>query len=171
MASRVLVVGIGLVVLIILFVFIKGLLSGGGNKEAMLHVVQDQQEIIHLTKGAGQQQTISEANKNFAVTAQLSITSQQSQLKKYLIKQEHLKLNLKDINLKVSSTLDTNLANAAAASTYDSTFRDIMKAQLANYKTALSIAYKQTPGPNGQKLLKDDYTSASLLLEQLTAGD
>lgn len=170
MMSRLLIVGIGLIILIVAFAVIKGLLSGGGNKAAMLHVVQDQQEIIHLTTAASQVTSISTTNKNFAVTANLVVTSQNSQLVSYLQKQ-HQKISLQQMNLKVSPTLDANLTTAAAANTYDQTFKDIMASQLTDYEAALKLAYSQTSGPVGRGLLKDDYNSAQLMQQQLASTD
>jgi hypothetical protein len=168
MLSRILVVGVGLIVLIIAFSIIKGLVSGGGNSAALLHVAQDQQAILHLTTAAAQQQGISGTNLNFAVTSNLVITSEKSQLLSYVTKQ-HQKISQKQLILKVKSSLDTQLTNAAAASTYDLTFQDIMKSQLADYQSALKFAYKQTTGVNGRKLLTADYNSAVLLTQQLSA--
>jgi hypothetical protein len=165
--SRILVVAVGLIILIIAFTVIKGLVSGGGNKAALLHVAQNQQELIHLSTAAAQLQTISADNKNFALTTQLVLTSQKGQLLAYL-KQQKQKIDVKQLNLKVSATLDTQLANAAASSTYDATFADVMKSQLIAYQSALKVAYSQTAGANGRKLLNEDYTSARLLLQQLS---
>ncbi len=168
MLSRILIVGAGLIILLIAFSIIKGVLSGGGNKAAMLHVVQDQQEIVHLSTAAALVPSISTTNKNFAVSASLVVSSQKSQLLTYLLKQ-HQKVSLKELHLKVSPSLDAQLTSAAAASTYDLTFRDDMNSQLTDYRAALQLAYKQTPGANGRKLLSEDYSSAVLLQQQLTA--
>lgn len=170
MLSRILIVGVGLIILITAFSIIKGVLGGGGNKAAMLHVAQDQQEIIHLTTPAIQIPNISTANKDFAVSANLVVTSQQSQLVTYLQKQ-HQKIPLSQLNLKVSPTLDTSLKMAAASSTYDQTFKDIMNSQLTDYESALKLAYSQTTGPIGRTLIKEAYNSATLLQQQLTALD
>jgi hypothetical protein len=167
MLSRILVVGVGLIVLIVAFSIIKGLISGGGNSAALLHVAQDQQAILHLTTAAAQQQGISSTNLNFAVTSNLVITSEKSQLLGYVTKQ-HQKISKKQLILKVKPALDTQLATAAAASTYDLTFQDIMKSQLDDYQSALKFAYKQTNGAIGRKLLTDDYNSAVLLTRQLS---
>lgn len=170
MLSRILVVGVGLIVLIVAFTIIKGLISGGGNSAALLHVAQDQQAILHLTTAAAQQQGISNTNLNFAVTSNLVITSEKSELLSYVSKQ-HQKISRKQLILKVKPSLDTQLTNAAAASTYDTTFQDIMKSQLADYQSALKLAYKETTGANGRKLLTADYNSAVLLTQQLTAAN
>ena len=169
MIKRILIVGVGLIVLIIAFVIIKGLVSGGGNSAAMLIVVQDQQELIHLSTAAAIQPNISSSNKNFALTTQLVITSEQSQLRTYLAKQGQ-KITLKQRNLKISSAIDSQLTSAITSNSYDTTFQSVMKSQLTNYATALQVAYKQSPGTNARKLLTSQYNSAVLLQQQLSTA-
>src|SRR6185437_13120558 len=53
-AGRLAVVLGVLLVLVIIFVIIKGLLGGSSNQPALTSVAQDQQEIIHLVSSAGQ---------------------------------------------------------------------------------------------------------------------
>ena len=168
MLSRTLIVGAGLVILLIAFVIIKSILVGGGNGAALLTVAQDQQAIVHLTTSASQQPGISSDNLNFAVTSRLVILSQQQQLLTYAKKQSQ-KISPKQLALKVKPSIDAQLVTAAAATTYDSTFDNIMKSQLTDYQSALQLAYKQTKGTNGRNLLSTEYSSATLLLQQLSA--
>jgi hypothetical protein len=164
----------GLLVLLILFVIIKGLLSGGGNTAALTAVAQDQQEMIHiLTNGAGtsgsqQQAVLSSDNQNFAATAQVSLTSAQSQLLTYM-KNNGKKVSTKALSSGVSPSIDQQLTTAAGNSTYDSTFKGIMQTQLKNYETAINTAYKQTSGTKGRQLLIEEYNGAQLLLTQLNS--
>lgn len=158
----------GLVVLLILFIVIKGLLSGGGNLPLFVSVAQDQHELIHLATNASQQQGITTTDQNFAATAQLSLTSAQSVTVKYLVANGN-KISLKVLSLKVSTATDAQLTAAAAATTYDQTFQAIMKAKLTTYVSSLQQTYKQTTGKNGRALLNNDYNQAQLLLTQLNA--
>ncbi|MEO7364276.1 MAG: hypothetical protein ABIV43_02085 [Candidatus Saccharimonadales bacterium] len=169
--SRVLIASIGLIILIIAFAIIRGLLSGGDNQDAMLRVTQQQQAIIHLTTAASQQQTISSTNRNFAISATLVVTSQQKQLLAYLRTVEKQKISASDLSLKVSASLDKQLTDSLTSNTYDTTFSSILQAQMAAYQSALKVAYAQTTGPNGQKLLNEDYQSATLLLQSLQAAN
>lgn len=166
MLSRILITGVGLLILLILFIFIKGIVTGGGNKAAMLNVVQYQQQIIHVTTVAGQEQSISAANKTAVVSTGLVITSQQAELLQYLSSTGQ-KITLKQKNLKVSTKLDKQLTDSLASGTYDSTLQSILSSELTNYSSALKLATAQTGGPKGKKLLNNDYTSANLLLTQL----
>jgi len=165
---RVAIVVGGLLVLLILFLIIKGVLSGGGNTDALINVAQDQQEIIHVTTNAtGNTQTgLSTTNQNFAVTAQASLTSDQQQLITYLANNGH-KVKDKTLSLKISADLDQQLQTAATNSTYDSTFKQTMQNLLSDYQQALRTAYQQTTGPKGRALLSDQFNASKLLLQQL----
>jgi hypothetical protein len=165
--KRVLVACGALFGLIVLIIIIKGLLGGGTDFTSFITVAQDQQELIHLSTNATQQQGLDTTSQNFAITAQLSLTSAQAQLLTYL-KGNHQAVSAKVLNAKVSASLDSQLTTAASNSTYDSTFQQIMQNQLASYQQALSGAYK-TAGPVGKKLLSSDYNDAQLLLKQINS--
>lgn len=162
----------GLLVLLIIFAVMKSLLSGGGNTQILVTVAQDQQEMIHILSGTGQngqqQAVLSASNQNFAATAQLSLTSAQTQLITYM-KTNGKKASTKTLSLKVSPATDQQLTTAASNSTYDTTFKQIMQSKLTNYESALNAAYKQTKGPKGRKLLINEYKGAQLLLTQLNS--
>jgi hypothetical protein len=158
----------GLLVLLILFLIIKGFLSGGGNTDALTTVAQDQQQIIHLATNATQQTALSPDNLAFSETAQITMTSAQTQLVSYLRTNGH-KVGVKTLSLKVSTNLDTELKTAAGNSTYNDTFKQTMRSQLNDYQQALREAYKQTSGPKGRKLLSNQFTGSQLLLQQLNA--
>jgi hypothetical protein len=164
--SRILIVAGGLILLIIVFSIIKGVLGGGGNQAALALVVADQQEIIHLTTAAAQQPNISSADQNFAITSKLVITSEQTQLLKYMAQQQQ-KVSDKQLRLKVSAAVDKQLLSSVASSTYHQTLQEVMKSLLTDYATALQVAYKQSSGVNGRNLLKAEYNSAQLLQRQL----
>jgi hypothetical protein len=170
MPIRIAVVVGGLLILIIVFSIIRSVLSGGGNTPALTTVAQDQQEIIHLTQNAtqGQQISLSTTNQNFAVTADASLTSAQSQLLDYMKANGH-KVKLKTLDLEISTTLDTQIKTAITNSTYDSTFKSIMQNQLSDYQQALRSAYQQTSGAKGRKLLSDQFNGAQLLIKQLNS--
>jgi hypothetical protein len=163
-------VGGGLVVLLILFSIVKGLLGGGSNLTPFISIAQDQQELIHLTTNATQQQSQGQSmttiDQNFAITSQLSITSAQAAIIKYMATNGK-KVNTKTLSLRINTATDTQLTGSAAAGNYDQTFQAIMKDKLVAYSNGLKQAYKQTSGPKGRTLLADDYRQAQLLLVQL----
>lgn len=166
LAVRIMLFSGGLLVLLVGFVVIKNVLSGSSSLPGIVTVAQDQQAILHVLDGAGQQNDLSSSSQNFIATANLTLNSSQSDTIGYLSKNGH-KLNKKEIGLKISSSTDAQLQSAQTAGTYDSTFKQVMTAKLNAYVTDLQSAYTQTDGPVGQSLLSDQYDQAKLLLIQL----
>lgn len=167
MPIRIAIVVGGLLVMLIIFLVLKGIFSGGGNTEALLGVGQDQQQLIHLATNATEQEGLSSANRAFAVTTEVTLTSAQQQLVTYLANNGK-KVDAKTLGLKVSAPLDEQLKTAAASSTYNTTFKQTMETQLKSYQQALREAYNQTSGPKGRELLTEQFDGSSLLLRQLT---
>lgn len=167
MPMRLLVAVGGLVVIIVLFAVIKSAFSGsGGNyKQAMLGVVQEQYALKHYA-GEGVQSANSGDLKNFAVTAQASLASEESQAITYLSNNGY-KVNNKQIPLKASKATDEQLAASVSASNFDATFSEVMKNELTMYQQNLKQAYTQVKGTKGRALLNEDYKASQLLLEQL----
>lgn len=165
MAVRIAVILGGLLLLLVLFVIFKNLLSSKPKLDSYVTVAQDQQELIHLSTNSAQQQDLSTNNQNLASTAQLSLSSGQAQVVKYLAN-NGLKAPAKTLGLKVSKSLDQQLVSAEAAGTYNQTFQSIMKNQLNTYMNDMKLAYNQNKGKKGRALLNNQYTQATLLLQQ-----
>jgi hypothetical protein len=175
MPSRIALVLGGLLVLVVIAILIKNVLGGGQaiDVPAMVSVSQDQQELLHLfsdTTNITGNQTLSISNQNFVATGQLAISSEQSQLISYLKENGH-KISTTQLGLKISSTVDNQITASVTASTYDSTFIQIMQTELATYKQDLAVAYNNTKGPRGRALLKSDYAGAVLLIKQINSPD
>jgi competence protein ComGC len=173
--KRILLVLAALLLLVIILSAVKSALFTNPNGPAFLSVVQDQQELLHLSNNALQQQqaaqgavSLSAASQNFASTTQVSITSAEKSLLTYM-SQQHMKADPKKINLKVSSAVDAQLTAAANAGTYDQTYQQIMQSEMATYQNDLGHAYNLTKGPNGRQLLSNEYKYAKLLLQQLSS--
>lgn len=158
--------GGGLVVLMMVFVVAKSLIGGSSALPSYVTVAQDQQALIHLVAAADEQQDLTVANQNFIATASLSLGSSQADMLNYLAKNGK-KIKPKELNLKISATTDAQLSGAAAAATYNETFKQVMKAKLSAYAQQLQSAYLESTGEKGKALLSDEYTQAKLLLTQL----
>ena len=166
LARSLLVLG-GILVLLVIFIVVKNLLLvDSTNTPLLVAAVSQQQELIHLSSKAVLEPTIEPTTKNFALTTQLTLTSQQQQLLAYLKGQGH-KIAPKQLANQVSLATDQQLAAAASASTYDATFRQIMQTDLTTYKQTLQQAFAKTSGDAGRTLINKDYDSAQLLLQQL----
>lgn len=166
--KRLLIVLGGLFILAIIAAVLAQVLgggSGGFNKTAMLGIAQDQTQIIHLATD-GVDNSTTAANKNFSISAQLSITSQQTDFLKYTAS-HGLKPKAKALALKQNADVDTQLTSAKSSSTYDSTYSTVMKDALNTYKTDLTSAYDKADS-QGKAILKANFDAANLLLTQLT---
>lgn len=171
LAVKITLVTGAIVAVFILILILRALVGGGNlNTETLLTVAQDQQELIHLSDGAGLQAGISTDNKNFSATLGLSLSSSQSQLLSYLA-QNHKKINQKQLGMKVSATTDEQLASAASSGTYNQTFKQVMGSQLDQYGRDLQAAYQKNTGKKGRALLSDSYNQAILLAKQLNTDN
>jgi len=165
-AVRAAVVAGGLLLLLVLFIGFKSILAGSNKSiPSLVGITQDQQELIHLASNGVKNVTDSHLQA-FAITAQVSVQSEQGQLITYLAN-NHRKVANKELVLKVNKSTDNALTAALAASNYDPIFKQAMQTKLASYKQDLQQAYTQTKGPKGRALLTADYDAASLLLKQL----
>lgn len=160
----------GLLVLLVLFVIIRGLFTSSPAVDSFIPIVQEQQAIILLVSDAEKEggQNLSAGNKNVMATVNVSLTSSQTATIKYL-NTNNKKLKPEQLNLKVSTATNKQLADAATSGTYNQVFHDILESKLAAYGNALNQAYKQNPGPKGKALLTDSYKQLQLMQTQLKA--
>ncbi len=168
--ARALLVLAGIFILIMLFTGVRSLLSSGSAGPLYLGLAQDQKAMIHLTENANKEPSLSGPNKNFAITAELSLRSSQTKTIDYLVS-NGTKLDAELVSLKISLPLDKQLEDAAAASNYNTLFPQVMKAKLTNYDQSLQRAYAKTKGSSGRDLLKSEHNNTLLLLKQLEAAN
>ena len=166
MAMRVLIVVGGLFALIIAAFIFMSLVSGGGNKDALLSAAQDQTELLRIAEGAKQNAKL-ETTKDFTMTLKLTIKSQQAELLAYM-SQSNIKVDQKKLILKQSAQTDQRLATAISTNTYDTTYKSVMNDAIKVYQADLSAAYEAS-GETGKPLLRGHYEATELLLEQLNA--
>lgn len=156
----------GLLILVVLFVIMRGLLSNAPDMTPFVTIAQEQQELIHLVSNTPNQQHLSSGSRNLAATMNASLISTQGATIQYLTN-NHKKLNEKQLNLKISAETDTQLTDAAAAGTYNTSFNEVIQAKLNAYANTLQQTYKKTTGKNGRTLLENSYQQAQLFQVQL----
>ena len=136
----------------------------------LTNVVIEQQKIINLVKNdfisSNSTNQFSQAQINAIATINLTIPSEQKSLINYL-KDSSYVIKSSTIGSVKTTSLDTQINNAAAAGNLTSTYNSIMKSELNNYLSYLSIGYNTTKGPKGKALLKQEYQNANTLLKQL----
>lgn len=162
--------GLGaLVVILIVGSIIKGIVFGGGGiPESYVSVAQDQQAMLAILNDRSNQQNLNNSTQAFAITAQMSLASSQSKLINYM-QLNKKKVSPKVLALKVNPATSKQLEASISASTYDQTFRQVMKSKLNQYKQQLKATYLESNGQKGRALLDDSYNQADLLLIQLDA--
>jgi hypothetical protein len=163
----------GLVALLIIFNVLKGLLVQGFPLPPFVSVLQDQQELIHLTTNAIASPgsvSLPGTYQNFLATTQVAVTSSQGQLLTYLLGQRQ-KIKPGVTSLKISPTIDAQLTSAIANNTYTSTLQQAMSSQLTTYTSDLHAAYIKTSGKKGRAQLSNEFDQASLLIKQLGEAD
>lgn len=169
-ALKLLYISGGALLLLIVLVAAKTFLSSPGNFDHYVSLAQDQAAMVHITTAANTQDDLSVQNKYFAATAQLSLTSSQSEILRYL-KQNKLKVDSEQLAQKIDKSADKQLVDAAAAATYDQTFREIMLTKLNDHIGRLEAALEQAAGPTGSSLLQKQLDQARLLRSQLGQAD
>lgn len=169
--QRVAIVGGGAVLLLILASIVINLLKGSDtSKPALLSVVRQQQELIHLTDNASSQVGISSSNSISVVTIQMSISTEQQELLAYL-GQNHIKVKKADLALGINAKTDALITAAVSGGNYNSVFRSTIKDELTTYRQYLVRAFSTVKGPHGRTLIKQDVASTDLLLTQLETNN
>jgi hypothetical protein len=168
------ILGGGFVVCLLLIVILHSFLSTSFDLSPFLSVLQDQQELIHLTsevvQNPSEQAALPPTYNNFIATTQATVTSSQNQLINYLLLNKQ-KINPKDISLKELTTTDSQLLAAVTSNTFPSTFQSIMTTELNTYRADIRFAYNQTTGKNGHIELLNEYKQTGLLLKQLNEAN
>jgi hypothetical protein len=159
---RSLTFGGGLILLIIIGVVIKSVLSSSGNFPMLLSVVQDQQELIHISNEASAEPDISSTNQTFASTINLVFSDSASNLSSYLSSTKH-KISTKEAELKQNPTIDTDIRSAESAGDFNQYYNQVASAQMNQYLADLKTAYRATKTSEGRALLSSDYNQAILL--------
>ena len=169
--SKILIVGIGALILIIIFVVIKNLVSSPiFSSNDFLAVLKDQQEIIHLvsTDTTTNQEIglLTSQNQNLIATTNLVISSDQQSTINYL-KSNAVSFSPTSINLGINTSLDNQINSSINSNTYNQTLDQVLSSLFSSYTNDLKIAYNSEHGPKGKALLKNEYKNVYLLNKSL----
>ena len=127
-----------LLILLIVFAFIKSVLSSSQVNTASLYsVMSEQQELINLAT-LGTSQSSNPINQDLAATVTGVITTDQSNLIK-LLEHNHIKVNTSLFVLQPN--INNQLQQVQQSSSFDPQFITTMQQQFNYYKTDLSAAY------------------------------
>jgi hypothetical protein len=140
------------------------LIPSTSSSLALTEIAQQQQEIIRVAT-AGSNQATAPSVRNYAVSTQYSVVTNQREVLQYLSK-SGTNLSSKEIELKKNSQTDALLAAAKATSTYDEALRESLTTQLTDYQESLKTAYDATSNTETRALLQKSFAAAALLVQQ-----
>lgn len=162
--GRILVIGVGLIVLVIIISIVSSLITNAGQAgtKDLIDLAQRQQEIVRVaqigTTKAKEQDTL-----NLAVNTQLAVASDQQQLLAKL-KKSNIKLRSKELSLRLNSRTDALLVQAEQNNQFDEIFTKTIMSQLTSYQKAINKSYTTNSGQNTRTLLKTEFNNAGKLI-------
>lgn len=109
-----------------------------------------------------QQQSKNTDTKDLATTVEMSLNSQKQELIKYLGEQK-VKVDAKKLAAGLNKTTDSNLEKAQQNNSYDQTYFNYLKSNLASYQTELEVVYKSA-GSKLKTTLSADFDSLKIIL-------
>jgi hypothetical protein len=158
------IVGAVAVVVVLLVVILSIARGGGSNKQPLITVAQDQQEIgrvAALDLGQIKDQRV----KNFATTTQLTMATDSISYTSFLGK-HGVKVSKKQLSAGTNSSTDAQLASAITSNTLDSTLSITLQNELKQYQTDLAKAYQSSTTSSVRAELNQLNQNADLLLTQ-----
>lgn len=164
--QRVLVVAALLVIVLVILGIGKSLLGGKSNSPQMIAVAQSQQQVIALSTNALEVPGLSIENRNFAITAKLSVASDQRTILKYLSSKK-VKTNAALLSKTNDAKASKKLTDSIANNTYNENFKIIMKEKMQLYQDSLVTAYRSVSAPKSKATLNSMSESNDLLIKML----
>ncbi|MBA2278859.1 hypothetical protein H0V99_00235 [Candidatus Saccharibacteria bacterium] len=163
MKSRLLLIGGIAVLLMVLFVVASTILTSGSKSAAgnLKSLVAQQQELIRVADMGAK--AADSNTRSIAITAKLSVQTQQTALKSHLEKNK-IVLTKEELASKKDSEVDDALKTATSNNRYDDVFNEVLNSQLTNYAEALQNAYNAAANPTSKDLLSDSFSSTTAIL-------
>lgn len=150
--------------LVVLGVILSAVFSGNDVKPQLIETAQAQQEILRIASNNAA--TNRQSSKDVAASIQLTITTDQQNLLKYLAARGS-KLNAKTLALGQDAKAGQLLESAKATNTYDAMYLQILSEDLASYRAQLQAIYKKTTNKTLKTDLTRYFTNAVLLSDQV----
>lgn len=166
--QRIAIVSFGFIVLLIVFIVLYGLLTGGSktNTAQLTKLLQQQTEIARVSD-LGEQHAGESNAKNIATSTKMVMTSQSLQLQAAL-KAQKIKVSNKQILAGKNAQTDQELNTAIANGRFDDAFIQSVRTQLEDYRITLQTTFSGTDSKSLKEILNQDYKDVNLLLEQIT---
>jgi predicted outer membrane protein len=167
MRGRLIIITVVLVVLLIITFALKSVLTHPiVNLPSVYAVLSEQQELVNLAT-TGTQQSSNQSFLNFSYTAIATATTDQSTLFR-LLAANNIAVNPNQYVIQPNAA--NELTQAEADSEFDSTYPNVMQAQLKLYQAVLNNAYMQNTSAVLKGYLKKDYQNCQLLIDMLNSN-
>jgi len=158
----VLAVGGGLGLLVVISIVMSLVLGGGGaKKDQLVALAQQQNELIRVAE-IGVEKGRNAQARQLAVTAQLSLTSEQAALQSAL-KTQGVKVGNKELIAGKNTKTDTKLTQAEQTNRFDEVFLEHLKGELVSYQKNLKTAYDEASSKKFKDALAAQYEKAAIL--------
>lgn len=163
--QRMLIVGAGALIVLMLIALIGSFIFGGkpSNSAELLALAKQQNELIRISD-IGVQKSRDAQAKDLAQTAKLALTTDQQPLLTAL-KAQKITVSSKQLAASKNPKNDDILTQAEQANNFDEVFIKTLQEQLTTYQKALKTAYDNPA--TGKKLkatLAIQYKNASLII-------
>ena len=145
-------------------IIINTLFAPTTNIADIVAITQAEQEIVRIA--AQGSSGADDSTRNAAISTQLALTTQQQIWLSFLTQHKH-KVPVKELGLKKNSTTDSQLAQARATSTFDGTYKTILRNQLEAYAIQLKDAADNAGEVQEKATLTAHYSQVQLLLQQV----
>lgn len=161
--KRALIFGGGFLGIIVVSLMLLSLLSGGGGqRDKLIALAQEQTEIIRVAELARNERAVrSTTTQSLASTTSLSVSSSRVQTIALI---SGKKPNEKTLALKKSTKTDTLLASAASNNEYDKVFTDTITSKLKAYQTNLKKLFNESKSTKEKTVLQNAYNGTQILL-------
>lgn len=157
--SRIVIVVVGAVVLVAILAIVAALINraSSAGHDTLVLAAQEQTELIRIST-IGVDKARDPGTKNLAVTAQLSLKSDQTALL------SHVKVSPKELAFGKNTKTDIALTTAEQSNKFDEAFTAELKKELATYQKTLKTAYDEASSKKLKTTLSDNYTHANTLI-------
>jgi hypothetical protein len=165
--QRLIVILGGGIIIIIVIIIIASIFSSKPKTADLLSIAKTQSTLLSLAN-LGESTASQQVTKDLAANVELTITSGQVSLVKYLnaVGGKITPLSLHSIE---STTLSTELTSTHA-NNFDFEYIQLTQAQLTDYVSALKQVFSASDPHNQKIILSNLYVTATILLKQANAA-
>lgn len=166
--GRLIVVGVGVVLLFIIGMIVMAILSAPGQaatKDLVL-AAQQQNELIRVAD-IGAKGASSPDIRNLAVNTKLTLSTDQSKLLAIVNKSK--KVDAKVLALGKDNNTDRVLTAAKQSNRFDEVFKATLKKELAEYSNTLKRVHDNSSNSTNKQILADQYSHVVQLYDSIPA--